>query len=118
MSFFRGGNGQVEGCQIWGNKFANVYVHDSGSQAVVKGCECANAQAFPVTLFLFRLGGRLHQAGPQRLATAPSLLPLPIIAWQDSRWKQLWSGFSPRRQGAGGGLPDMGQLSFRRSRSW
>ena len=59
VAFIFGGNGQVIDCKIWGNAKANVHVQDSGSQAVVKGCECVNANACPVTLFgLF--GGRLR----------------------------------------------------------
>ena len=41
MAFIVGGKGRVEDCQIWGNNLANVAVQGSGSQAVVKGCECA-----------------------------------------------------------------------------
>ena len=41
VAFAQGGEGRVEDCQIWGNKLANVHVQDSGSQAAVKGCECA-----------------------------------------------------------------------------
>ena len=51
--FVRRGNGRVEDCKIWGNKTANVAVQDSGSQAVVNGCECANACACLETLFSF-----------------------------------------------------------------
>ena len=36
-----GCEGWVEGCQIWGHVKASVCVQGSGSQAVVKGCECA-----------------------------------------------------------------------------
>ena len=58
MFFAEGGKGRVEDCKIWGNKLANVGIHDSGTQAVVKGCECANAWARPATLFLFCSGER------------------------------------------------------------
>ena len=43
MVFAYGGKGRMEDCKIWGNKLANVTIQDSGSQAAVKGCECANA---------------------------------------------------------------------------
>ena len=45
--FREGGKGRVLDCQIWGNEDANVGVRDSGSQAVVKACECANAGLVP-----------------------------------------------------------------------
>ena len=47
--FSQGGNGWVEDCQIWGNPNFNVQVHGSGSHAVVKDCECANACAFSMS---------------------------------------------------------------------
>ena len=43
LFFVEGGEGQVEGCEIWGNAVAGVGVDGSSSQAVVKGCECAIA---------------------------------------------------------------------------
>ena len=61
----QGGKAWVEGCQIWGNKVSNVYVQGggSGSQAIIKGCECANSWdslASPGP-FMFCLGGRFHR---------------------------------------------------------
>ena len=47
-------------------------------------------------------------AGPQRLASVPSLPPLPIIARQDSRRKKRWNFILRRRRGSVGGLPDLG----------
>ena len=57
MSFSLGGQGRVECCRIWGNPKANLQVRDSGTQAVVKGCECADAWAFfrPATFIFFFL---------------------------------------------------------------
>ena len=42
--------------------------------------------------------------------------PLLNIARQDLRWKRLWGGFHSWRQGAGGGLQDLGQRYEQRSR--
>ena len=44
VSFFQGGVGRVEGCQIWGNKRAGVHVQDRSSEAVVVGCKCAGGR--------------------------------------------------------------------------
>ena len=43
VAFIKGGRGRVEDCKMWGNAKASVHVDHSGSQTVVKGCECANA---------------------------------------------------------------------------
>ena len=56
LVFIHGGTGRAEDCKIWGNAEAGVHVQDSGSQAVVKGCECANAWACPATLLSFCYG--------------------------------------------------------------
>ena len=50
----------MEGCKIWGNASAGVVVEDSGSQAVVKGCECVNAWELSRDPLLVLLGIRLH----------------------------------------------------------
>ena len=43
VAFILCGKGLVEDCKVWGHELANVAVQDSGSQASVKGCECADA---------------------------------------------------------------------------
>ena len=72
MLFVQCGMGRVEGCQIWGHRLANVGVKDSGTQAVVKGCECANAWPCPVTSLLVLFGG-VFTLGRSAM---PCLIPL------------------------------------------
>ena len=44
--FYEGGKGRVEGCKIWGNAVAGVYIQGDGSEAVVAGSECVRGSIF------------------------------------------------------------------------